>query len=408
MKIKLGKKIILVILIIVLTTPTFIARQTDISNKQKDLPKNTIGSEYKGNLKIYIVEIESRWDMENRMPYEYAFFDYAFNEQIEIKYLETYKNSITWQGDIDEDNVIIIASIFNQKPNRNYADPPLGRPFYAYYVDAAAGVKPGETESNVKNEDFTHTIFCEVGSASWCPACPSLASILERIFKEGEYPFYFVEMVTDKSSQANIRMNHYNLKWLPTAFYDGGYEVVVGGGDGDNFHKNIIEECGEREVHDLDFTLGAEWVGEGIIDININITNNEQLPNNPPEKPTINGPNSGKIGEVYQYQISTMDPDGDEIYYKIDWADGNISDWLGPYNSEEVITVMHSWKEEGDFIVKVKAKDPDGEETEWASLKVTMPKSLNKLSRINQRLELMSIIQKILFLLKNNGVIFSI
>lgn len=399
MKISIGKKLVLMTILLILTSPTFIAIQTNYEKKQIDTPKQSIGSRYEGDLRIYIVEIESRWDMENGAPYEYAFFDFAFNEPIEIPYLDTYQNSITWQGDIEEDNVMIIASVFNDKAHQNYADPPLGRPFDAHYVDAAAGVEPGETESNVKNEEFTHTVFCEVGTASWCPACPGMASVLERIFEQEDYPFYFVEMVTDKSNQANSRMGNYNLKWLPTAFYDGGLDVVIGGGYDANYHKNIIENCGERDVHELDLTLSAEWAGEGTININIDVTNNEELPNNPPEKPTIEGPTNGKPGETYEYDISSIDPDGDQVYFKIDWNDGEITEWFGPYDSGEVVTVDHIWNEQGNFIVKVKAKDLDEEETDWTWLKVTMPKSLNILNIIEHRLKLIPIISKIIALL---------
>ena len=334
-----------------------------------------LGSGYKGHLRIYIVEIKSRWDMDNGAPYKYAFYDFAFDDTIEIPYLETHEDTITWQGDVEEDNVMILAAIFNPEEHRNYADPPLGRPFDAHYVDAAAGVKPGETESNVKNEDFTHTVFCEIGTASWCPSCPDLAREVVSVYESGDYPFYFVELVTDKSNLANSRTNDFNLKWLPTAFYDGGFEVVVGGGYGASHHKNQIEKSGARDVHDLDFTLGSEWIGDGTIDISISITNNEELPNSPPEKPTINGPEEGKPGEVKEFEISTTDPDEDDVFYMIDWGDDEVTDWLGPYASGETITAEHEWAAEGNYIIKVKAKDPDGAETEWSWLRITMPKT---------------------------------
>ncbi len=345
------------------------------SNTKKDISNpNTLGSEYDGHLKIYIVEIESRWDMKNGLPYEHAFFDFAFDNLIEIPYLSTYDNNITWQGDIEEDNVLILAAIFNPEPHRNYADPPIGRPFDAYYIDAAAGVHPGETESNVKDEDFTHTVICEVGTATWCPSCPGMADTLENIYRQDEYPFYYVEMVTDMNGFANGRMNDYNQKYLPTGFYDGGYELIIGGGASVEEHKTAIETAGKRDVHDLDFTLSAEWIANGEIDITINITNNEELPNRPPEKPTIDGPEKGKTGNIQEFQISTTDPDEDQVYFMIDWADGEITEWLGPYESGETMTAEHSWDENGNYIVKVKAKDPDGEQTDWTWHRVSMPK----------------------------------
>jgi len=287
------------------------------------------GNQYEGHLRVYVVEIESRWDMENRHPYHNALFDFAYDDDLFIPYLDTFEETINWQGDIDEDNVIIMAAVFNPESHENYADPPTGRPFNAYYVDAAAGATPGNSDSNVVNDEFTHTVFCEKGTASWCPSCPSMASKLSDIYESGDYPFFFVSMVVDESNDANSRMGNYNLKWLPTAFYDGG--------------------------------------------ININIINNEELPNDPPEKPTINGPTSAKTGEDHEYTFVTTDPDGDDVYYFVDWGDETNSSWLGPSNSGEEVTATHTWSEDGIYIVRVKAKDMDGAESDFETLKVTMP-----------------------------------
>lgn len=331
------------------------------------------GNQYEGHLRVYVVEIESRWDMENRHPYHNALFDFAYDDDLFIPYLDTFEETINWQGDIDEDNVIIMAAVFNPESHENYADPPTGRPFNAYYVDAAAGATPGNSDSNVVNDEFTHTVFCEKGTASWCPSCPSMASKLSDIYESGDYPFFFVSMVVDESNDANSRMGNYNLKWLPTAFYDGGTDVVVGGGPDTSYHEDIIEACGQRDVHELDLTLSVEWLGEGSLEININIINNEELPNDPPEKPTINGPTSAKTGEDHEYTFVTTDPDGDDVYYFVDWGDETNSSWLGPSNSGEEVTATHTWSEDGIYIIRVKAKDMDGAESDFETLKVTMP-----------------------------------
>jgi hypothetical protein len=70
--------------------------------------------------------------------------------------------------------------------------------------------------------------------------------------------------------------------------------------------------------------------------------------NHPPNKP--NRPKSHKLGwREYEYSTSTIDCDGDKIYYKWYWgtdkyAQPIFSDWLGPYSSGE----------------KVYAKPPEG------------------------------------------------
>ena len=89
----------------------------------------------------------------------------------------------------------------------------------------------------------------------------------------------------------------------------------------------------------------------------------------PPETPTQpSGSSTGTANEEYSFTTSTTDPDGDQVYYMWNWGDGTFSDWLGPYNSGETIEAEHTWTEEGDFDVKVKAKDVYGSESGWSQI----------------------------------------
>ena len=97
--------------------------------------------------------------------------------------------------------------------------------------------------------------------------------------------------------------------------------------------------------------------------------------NNPPDIPNMAGPSSGKAGEEHRYTISAIDSDGDDVYYFIDWGDGEVEEWIGPYDSDEEITLPHSWDEKDDYTIKVKAKDVYDAESSWATLEVSMPKS---------------------------------
>ena len=99
--------------------------------------------------------------------------------------------------------------------------------------------------------------------------------------------------------------------------------------------------------------------------------------NNPPETPEIDGPTSGNAGTSYDYHFCTTDPDGDEVYYCVNWDDGTGEVCLGPYPSGVCTTVSHTWDEEGTYIVEVKARDIHGAESDWASLEVIMPVNQN-------------------------------
>ncbi len=101
------------------------------------------------------------------------------------------------------------------------------------------------------------------------------------------------------------------------------------------------------------------------------------IDNNPPEKPDApTGATFCKIGTSYSYSASTTDSDGDQIYYIFDWDDGTNSEWTGPYNTEQTISMSHIWDVKGTYQIKVKAKDEHGEESEWSDpLPIAMPKN---------------------------------
>jgi hypothetical protein len=93
--------------------------------------------------------------------------------------------------------------------------------------------------------------------------------------------------------------------------------------------------------------------------------------NQPPNKPTLTGPPSGKSGTKYTYESDTTDPEQDQIYYWFDWGDGTNSGWLA----------KHLWNK-GNYEIKVKAKDSHDAESEWSDpLSISMPK--NKAININ-------------------------
>ncbi len=99
--------------------------------------------------------------------------------------------------------------------------------------------------------------------------------------------------------------------------------------------------------------------------------------NTPPQKPLKpQGKTEGNHKKTYDYSSSTTDIDGDSIYYLFDWGDGTYSEWIGPYNSGEIISLNHSWDNQGDYQVRVKAKD-NNDQSEWSDpLVVKMPKNL--------------------------------
>jgi hypothetical protein len=93
-----------------------------------------------------------------------------------------------------------------------------------------------------------------------------------------------------------------------------------------------------------------------------------------PNTPEITGPTSGNPGQAYNYTFLSTDPDGNILYYFVDWGDGTNSGWLGPYTSGQPVTISHVWSKRGTYTVKAKVKDAYDAESGWGTLEVIIPR----------------------------------
>jgi len=156
-------------------------------------------------------------------------------------------------------------------------------------------------------------------------------------------------------------------------------EKTTGGG-----HAVVID--GYRGGRDFEVHLNMGWYGTsddwyeydepiaGYDNISVRKVIFIRIAPNKPQKPV--GPSTGETGINYKYNTTTTSPKGEPIYYKWDWGDGTFTDWLGRYNSGETCEALHTWKEKGNYNVRVKAKFAEGWESPWSdSLPVSMPKN---------------------------------
>lgn len=104
-----------------------------------------------------------------------------------------------------------------------------------------------------------------------------------------------------------------------------------------------------------------------------------------PSIPDIAGPVKGKPEVEYTYTFQSMDPDGDAIYYCINWSDGTDEICIGPYTSGELVEVSHSWDEQGTYVVQAKAVDVYDDESDWGMLTVQMPRVVSIWSWLAQQ-----------------------
>jgi hypothetical protein len=88
--------------------------------------------------------------------------------------------------------------------------------------------------------------------------------------------------------------------------------------------------------------------------------------NYPPTIPQVIGPSAGGNGINFDFIVNTTDPEADQIYYLFDWGNGNFSGWLGPVNSSVSVTTSYTWRDDGNYTIRVKAKDIYEGESEWS------------------------------------------
>jgi len=261
-------------------------------------------------------------------------------------------------------------------------------------------------------QDFTHTVLAEYSTATWCPACRYAHATLKNIYEKGWFPFYYVSFVFDKNTRASSRLEEYNVYYIPFVAFDGGYKVNVGaeagGATQDEYNESIIAS-GNLPVWNIDASLSVAWLGNATMDIKVTVQNNEALDYDGHLRVYVTEITSARGwrdhgGNLYTFAfldyafnqqihvgakgatfVST-DPDGDDVYYYIDWGDGTNSSWIGPYNPGEEISLSHAWNEKGTYVISAKCKDSNDVESDWNTLEISMPKTFHSITPLLERI----------------------
>jgi len=130
---------------------------------------------------------------------------------------------------------------------------------------------------------------------------------------------------------------------------NNGYVFALNGQDGERMWK--YEDCGTMNFYAI---ICCDLTGDGYPEV---IAKDDSyvcallsysLQNLAPQTPVIDGPTTGNAGTPYDFSFNTTDPDGDNLYYYVDWGDNQRS-WFGPYPSGEEATVSHTWSEQGTY-----------------------------------------------------------
>ena len=163
-----------------------------------------------------------------------------------------------------------------------------------------------------------------------------------------------------------------------------------------NISVEAIKEIIYQTAYDLGDPGEDNDYGWGMVDAYEAVLYTSQ----PPDTPVIDGPARGKKGVSYNFTFNSLDPDGDDVYYLINWGDetSNETDY---YPEGIAVEVFHTYEEEGDYAIKAKAKDFYGAESNWSEFEVTISRTKTTVySLLHWFLERFSLLERLLSLIR--------
>ena len=246
-------------------------------------------------------------------------------------------------------------------------------------------IKVRAKDSRGAESSWSTTITFEVKVDSDTRKANILASITPSIIEYGAMET--ITITLEETSGVGVSINEfYRQVYAHDALIsDESYEVNIRIEGNDSFSFT-----GETTQETWSGPTGTRWVysfagvddNSNQVTATVHLTITSEASSNPPNRPDPpNGPSEGTIGEVDGFSSITTDPDGDDIAFKFDWGDGDISDWTAYVSSGSSVRVSHSWPTEGTYYVKVKAKDENGAQSDWSnpsSITITEPQVSNR------------------------------
>jgi hypothetical protein len=185
--------------------------------------------------------------------------------------------------------------------------------------------------------------------------------VFENTPSEWLYTYTF-DINSEYSDYIQLTLHHGGYTWGSdhNSFWDEGYDAL--------FYFEYTETPYYHTDGDTMEHINATYAVKNIRLILATLAELSEvgLTSNPPATPQLTGPTSGVINEEHFYRVATTDPDGDDVYYYVDWGDGTNSGWVGPYTSGLTVTISHIWSEIGVYDVKARAKDIWGARSGWS------------------------------------------
>jgi hypothetical protein len=179
--------------------------------------------------------------------------------------------------------------------------------------------------------------------------------------------------------------------WNPDFACGATYDYLTGGGhavlcvgyddtDPSNRYWIMLNSWGApvsrpnglfRMKMDMDYSCSYKGLGYAFYWMTLDIDYGQS--NSPPETPSQpSGSTEAATGSLHSYTTSARDPDGDKVWYTLDWGDG-ASSLTELVPSGTTAGASHAWNKAGTYSVKAMATDSIGASSGWSSaLKVVV------------------------------------
>jgi PKD repeat protein len=222
-------------------------------------------------------------------------------------------------------------------------------------------------------------------------------SISEEWGYEGFFNIEYGSLNIDKSDINWVDYNPANFSnWPPVARITISGETTFDGSESFDHEGSIVQyswDFGDGTTAEgITVTHTYETPGAYLVCLTVtdNASNKDtetawvfiDTENHPAKTPWLFGRKTGENDTTYRYIFWATDPDGDDLYYYLNWGDtywdGGAVGWIGPYQSGEKVVLDKNFSEKGNYTIRVKAADVYGAKSDWATLTVTMPFSYDR------------------------------
>jgi CubicO group peptidase (beta-lactamase class C family) len=228
--------------------------------------------------------------------------------------------------------------------------------------------------NGVEYEPYGHIGWVDVPAGDLRTSSSQLINFLTMFIQNGSYNSQEILSGTTVSMMLSPQLTfnqNLGLIWWKSNI---GGRIVWGHGGSDYGARTQMHFDPETKIGIVVMTNGE---ASPLTIINKLFEFAENLPiNSPPNPPIIEGPTVGKVGITYDWTFISIDPEGDDITYYIDWGDEcGGGKYHGPYPSGQVLTLSYTYQSENTFFINAYAIDTEGATSNNSIYEVTMPRN---------------------------------